>query len=277
VDIKKLRKKLENGGVVIGTCVVECRNRQIGRIFSNSGFDFIIFDCEHGSYDLETIADMVTISKLSGIVPFIKIGQYDYATFSRYLDAGADGFILPRIREAREVEQVMEWIRFHPDGKRGYSPASPYCNYGYDIEDKDDHRKFLEQKNREVFIVVQFETKEAVKNVDSILSVNGIDSVVMGPCDLSMSLGIPGDMSNPEMKKASTRVFDACRRHNICIGNTAVDMDSLKQQIKSGLQFIWWKTDLIYLQASAEEVSRIKDILQDNNKYFITGRKDVLK
>ena len=258
MNIAQMRKMLDKGKVVIGTCVTECRNRQIGKIFANFGFDFLIIECEHSCYDLETVADMIVISKLSGIVPLVKIGEYNYSTFSKYLDAGADGFILPRIRTKQEVEQVMEWARFYPEGKRGYSPGAPYCNYGFDIEDKNDHRSFIAQKNKDLFIVIQFETKEAIDNVDSILSVPGVDSVVIGPCDLSMSLGIAGDLDNPILKDSVKKVFDSCRKHQVKIGSPLGDIKEAKEQIKEGAQFIWWKNDHAFLQSSQKEVSEIR-------------------
>ncbi len=262
MNILELKENLKNGKVVIGTCVYECRNRQIGRIFANFGFDFLIIECEHGCFDLETVADMITIAKLSGITPLIKIGEYSYATFSKYLDAGADGFILPRVRRKEEVQQVMEWISFYPDGVRGYSPRAPYCNYGFDIKNKCDHREFVAEKNSNVFIVVQFETKDAVDNVDSILSVPGIDAVITGPCDLSMSLGIAGDLENQILKDSVKKVFDSCKKHNITIGNPFGDIEEVKRQLKEGVQFIWYKGDYSFLQSSQKEVEEIRAALK---------------
>lgn len=267
MDIISMRKKLDAGGVIIGTCVTECKNRQIGRIFANFGFDFLIIECEHSSYNLETIADMIAISKLSGIVPIVKIGEYSYATFSRYLDAGAEGFIFPRIRERKEVEKVMEWIKYYPEGIRGYSPSAPYCNYGFDIKDKYDHREFINQKNKNLFIVIQFETKDAIESVDDILSVPGIAAVVMGPCDLSMSLGMAGDLENPILKNAVKKVFDSCKKYNIKIGNALGNIEEVKKQIKEGLQFIWWKNDYAFLQSSQKEVEEIKKLLEERINY----------
>ena len=267
MNIEKLRDALENGEVVVGTCVAEDRNRQIGRIFANFGFDFLIIECEHGSYNLETVADMITISKLSGIVPLIKIGEYSYATFSRYLDAGAEGFILPRIRTGQEVQRVMEWTRFYPQGKRGYSPGAPYCNYGYDIESNNDHRDFIAKKNKNLFIVVQFETKEAIENVDDILSVEGVDAVVIGCCDLSMALGVAGDTRNPVIEKAIKKVFNSCKKHNIKVGHAlGGDIDDVKKYLEYGLQFIWWKNDHIFLQSSEKELKEIRKVVKDFNK-----------
>jgi 2-keto-3-deoxy-L-rhamnonate aldolase RhmA len=113
MDITNLIKTINNKGAVIGTCITETgRNPQIARIFANFGFDFLVIECEHSSYSFETVADLITIAKLSGVAPIVKIGEYSYHTFARYLDAGADGFILPRVRQKKEVQQVMEWINY---------------------------------------------------------------------------------------------------------------------------------------------------------------------
>ena len=156
----------------------------------------------------------------------------------------------------------MEWINYFPDGVRGYSPSAPYCNYGFDIENKCDHRKFIAKKNSDIFIVIQFETKDAIDNVDEILSVPGIDSVVIGPCDLSMSLGCAGDLENPILEDSVKKVFDSCKKHNVAIGNTAVDLEKIKTQRKEGLQFIWYKNDYMFLQSSQKEVEEIKKCLK---------------
>jgi len=259
MNIENIIRTIENKGVVIGTCITETgRNPQIARIFANFGFDFLIIECEHGSYSIETASDLITMAKLSGVAPFVKIGEYSYHTFARYLDAGADGFILPRVRKKDEVAQVMEWINYYPDGVRGYSPGAPHCNYGFDIENSADHRDFIAAKNSSIFIVIQFETKEAIENADEILSVPGVDSVVTGPCDLSMSLGCAGDVGNPLVKDSVKKVFDACKKHNVAIGNTAGDLEEIKKQLKEGLQFIWYKNDYIFLQSSQKELETVK-------------------
>jgi len=262
MNIEKLRNILDSGGVVIGTCNYEDKNRQIGRIFANFGFDFLVIECEHGSFDLETVADMITIAKLSGIVPIVKIGEYSYHTFARYLDAGADGFVLPRIRQKQEVQQVMNWINYYPDGVRGYSPSAPYCNYGFDIEDGCDHRQFIAKKNSNIFIIVQFETKDAIDNADEILSVPGIDAVITGPCDLSMSMGIAGDLKNPILEEAVTKVFKACKKYNVKVGNAFGDMEDVKKQLDYGLQLIWWKGDIIFLKSSQKEVEDLRQLIK---------------
>ena len=262
MNIEQLRSALENGEAVVGTCNFEDKNRQIGRIFANFGFDFLVIECEHGCFDIETVADMITIAKLSGIVPIVKIGEYSYHTFSRYLDAGADGFILPRIRRKEEVRQVMEWINYYPDGVRGYSPSAPYCNYGFDIENTCDHREFIAKKNSDIFIVVQFETKDAIDNVDEILSVPGIDAVITGPCDLSMSLGIAGDLKNPILEEAVKKVYNACKKYNVKVGNAFGDIEDVKKHLDYGLQFIWWKGDIIFLKSSQKEVEDVREAVK---------------
>lgn len=266
MDIEQLRNTLSGGGVVVGTCNFEDRNRQIGRIFANFGFDFLIIECEHGCFDLETVADMITISKLSGIVPIVKIGEYSYHTFARYLDAGADGFVLPRIRQKEEVEQVIKWINYYPDGVRGYSPGAPYCNYGYDIKNECDHTDFIAKKNKDIFIIVQFETKDAIDNADEILSVPKVDAAITGPCDLSMSLGIAGDLKNPALDEAVKKVFKACKKNNVIVGNALGDIEDVKKQLDYGLQFIWWKGDIIFLKSSQKEVSDIREVIKGYKK-----------
>lgn len=105
MNIEEMKKVLDNRKVIIGTCVTKDRNRQIRKLFANCGFKFLLIECEHGLYNLETAVDMITVCGLSGIVLIVKNGYYSYASFSKYLDVGTERFILPRIRIKDEVKQ----------------------------------------------------------------------------------------------------------------------------------------------------------------------------
>lgn len=105
MNIEEMKKVLDNRKVIIGIYVTEDRNRQTGKLFANCGFKFLLIECEHDLYNLETVVDMITVFSLSGIVPIVKNGYYSYTSFSKYLDVGTERFILPRIRTKDEVEQ----------------------------------------------------------------------------------------------------------------------------------------------------------------------------
>lgn len=209
----RLRETLAGGGLAVGTMVVEVRQPSLARLLAHAGFDFAIIDWEHGPFSLETIADLSRAACAAGVTPIVRPPDLTYAHVTQPLDAGAQGIMLPRVTERAQVEQALAWMKYAPAGRRGAVMARGHTDFqGGPLAES------LAAMNRETFLIVQVETREALERLDEILSVPGVDAALVGPTDLSLSLGVPGRLDDSVLESAIQRTIEACGRHGVVPG-----------------------------------------------------------
>jgi 2-dehydro-3-deoxyglucarate aldolase/4-hydroxy-2-oxoheptanedioate aldolase len=205
-----LRIKLHEGHLAVGCMLVEVRQPSIMAILANAGFDWVIIDNEHGPFSVETIAELSRAGRDAGVTPVVRIPELTYAHVAQSLDGGAQGIMLPRVTARAQVEQCLEFMKYPPMGRRGAVLGRGHTGFkGGGLSE------VLAAFNRETFLVVQIETREAVERLDDILSVPGVDAALVGPTDLSLSLGVPGEMSAELLTGAIERTLAACARHKV--------------------------------------------------------------
>ena len=125
VPINHTQSRLRDGHAVFGCIFQQFRSAEIPRLLAAAGFDFVFIDCEHGGFDLETIQDVVRVSRLAGITPLVRVGELSYSLAARALDVGAQGIILPRVEEPELLREALSWMKFPPMGKRGFGLGPP--------------------------------------------------------------------------------------------------------------------------------------------------------
>jgi 2-dehydro-3-deoxyglucarate aldolase/4-hydroxy-2-oxoheptanedioate aldolase len=172
-----------------------------------AGFDFVFIDMEHSPFGLETIADMIQTAREAEIVPVVRVPQLEYAFVCRVLDQGARGVIVPRVDTPRQVRDLVSWMRYPPQGVRGFAATVQ----------QTDHRPvapsaFIEASHGEILCVIQIERKRALENLDEMLSLAGVDVACLGYMDLSVDLGIPGQLDHPAMVAAIERLIPSSTR-----------------------------------------------------------------
>src|SRR5579885_1780206 len=123
------REKLARGETVLGTGLQAYRSAEVPRTFAAAGFDYVFIDMEHGTFDLETVHDMIRAASDTGITPIVRVGELLYSLVARLLDAGAQGIILPRVEDPALLREALSWMRFPPAGKRGYGVNPTMLQY----------------------------------------------------------------------------------------------------------------------------------------------------
>jgi 2-keto-3-deoxy-L-rhamnonate aldolase RhmA len=205
-----LKQKLAAGATTAGVFIADTRDVFVVRLAANAGLDFIFLDMEHGPLGLETTSTLCQFARAVGVTPLVRVASPTYEIMCPLLDAGAQGVILPRMRTAEDVREAVECCLYPPAGRRGIISAKGYCDYR-----RMDLAETLAQANSEIMILPQVELVEALDCLDDFLDVPGISGVLIGPSDLSISMGIPGDVDNPQEVAAIQRVIDGCRRRNL--------------------------------------------------------------
>jgi len=251
--INKTREKLERGETVFG-CGLQCyRSAEIPRAFAAAGFDYVFIDMEHGSYDLETVQDMITASNGAGITPIVRVGEVAYSLVARLLDSGAQGIILPRVEDPRILEEALSWMRFPPVGKRGYGVNVTMIDY-----EGRSFPEIIEHQNRNTLAVCQFETRTAMERADELLSVKGLDIVMVGPADLSIALGVPGQFDHPLLVSTVDRLIEQCNQHGVVPGIQTRSVAMSKFWAERGMRFVGAGAEHgLLLEKAKEAVSQL--------------------
>jgi 2-dehydro-3-deoxyglucarate aldolase/4-hydroxy-2-oxoheptanedioate aldolase len=227
------RERLAKGETAFGCALQAYRSAEIPRTFAAAGFDYVFIDMEHGAYDLETVHDMIRSSLETGITPIVRVGELLYSLVARLLDAGAQGIILPRVEDPKVLAEALSWLRFPPRGKRGYGVNPTMIGY-----EARGFAEIIEHQNRNTLAVVQFETVSAIERADELLSLPGLDVIMVGPADLSIALGIPGEFDHPKLVSTVEALIEKCKRHGVVPGIQTRSVAHAKFWAERGMRFV---------------------------------------
>ena len=246
--INHTRERLQRGETVYGCGLQVYRAPEIPRAFAAAGFDYVFIDMEHGSFNLETAHDMIVACKLAGITPIVRVGELQYTLCARLLDQGAQGIILPRVDDPAVLKEALGWMRFPPLGQRGFGINPTMVDY-----EARSMPEIIEHQNRETLAVVQIETVTAFERREELLSLPGLDVMMIGPADLSISLGIPGQFDNPLLIETVDQVIATCNKHGVVPGIQTRGVAMAKFWAERGMRFIGVAAEHVFLLEKCRE------------------------
>jgi 2-keto-3-deoxy-L-rhamnonate aldolase RhmA len=249
-----LKEKLRIGELTIGSWIT-LFHPAIAEIMAKAGFDWLAVDMEHSVITIREAEELIRVIDLCGVTPLIRLSANDPVLIKRVMDAGAHGVIVPMVNSAEEARKAGESVRYPPEGKRGVGLARAQ-GYGSSFE------KYKEWVNQESIVIVQIEHIKAVENLDAILSVDGVDGFIVGPYDLSGSLGIPGQFNNELMIEAMNKIQTFMRSSSKIPGYHVVepDVDQLQQRVREGYRFLAYSVDIRMLDICCRSaIKKIKD------------------
>lgn len=248
--MNNLRQRLRNGETIVGSWL-QSNSPIIAELMAQQGFDFLTLDAEHAPLDLGPALAMLHAIAAGNprCAPLVRLPGNDYATTKRFLDAGATGVIAPLINTAAQAREVVRATKYPPLGGRGVG----FCRanaYGANVTPQT-----LQDANDNTFICLQIEHADALANLDDILRVGEIDAALIGPYDLSASLGLTGDFTHPRMIEAEQEILAACQRHGVAAGIHIVQPDSaaLAQRRQAGYRFIAYSLDITFLMTACRQ------------------------
>ncbi len=245
-----VKEALKAGRLQLGTGFWQLRSPEIARILAAAGFDWAFVDMEHGGFGIETIQDICRVSNLSGLCPIVRVPDLQYPLVSRALDCGAQGIIFPRVESPELLERAVSWTKFPPVGVRGYGLTNQAVNY-----EPMTFPQILEHVNANTMVVMQIETQRAVDAREELLSVPGIDAVMIGPADLSISLGVPGDFQHPKMVAAMEAIRDTCLAKGVAPGTQTRSPALARFWKERGMLFLGCSNEMTMLYDRAVEVA----------------------
>ena len=246
-----VKRALTAGRTVIGSEINRLPSPEVPRILAAAGFDFVFIDMEHTAFGLETVSGLVQAARAVEIVPLVRIPQLEYAYVSRVLDLGAQGIIVPRVNTAAEVRELLSWMRYPPEGIRGFA-----CTPQQSDDVAMDAAEFIESVHRETLCVIQIERKQALENLDEMLAIPGVDVACLGYMDLSVDLGIPGQLDHPQMVAAIERLIAVSDLHDVAAGIICPKLDAVLHWMHCGMRFVSYSAESLLLEEAASAAAR---------------------
>jgi len=251
-----VKRSLKEGKLQIGCGFGNFRSAEIPKILAAAGLQWAFIDTEHGNFDIETVNDVCRVAHLVNLCPIVRVADFQYSLVARALDCGAGGIIFPRTEDPAQLAKAISWTIYPPAGIRGYGLAPNNADY-----EPLTFTQMTDHYNANLMRVVQIESVRAVEAIDEILSVPGFDTVMIGPADLSISLGVPGNMDHPKMIGTIETIRDACVRHGIVPGIHTRSTAMARYWKERGMLFVGCSNDLAMLWERASE--NVRTILKD--------------
>tara|TARA_B100000886_G_scaffold328140_1_gene276256 strand:- start:6845 stop:7609 length:765 start_codon:yes stop_codon:yes gene_type:complete len=249
-----LKKKLTKNELTIGSWIM-IGNPTSVEVMASTGFDWLAIDLEHTSIDLENLQNLIQIIQAKNIKALVRVSKNEEVVIKRVLDMGADGIIVPMICSKEDAIQTINFSKYPPIGKRGVG-LTRASGYGVNFE------KYKKWVDEELIIIAQIEHINAVDNIDQITSVHGIDGILIGPYDLSASLGCPGNFEEDKVKKAIQKIINSCKANNISSGFHVIDteIESIQKRIDQGCTFLAYGIDYMFMRDSAfNGINKLKE------------------
>jgi len=244
-NIKQFRKKLKNNEVSVGSWI-QIPDSSSAEIMSHAGYEWIAVDLEHGSIAINQLPNLFRALESGGTIPLVRIAQGEEKDCKQALDAGAYGIIIPMVSSPQQLEKVKAYCCWPPAGIRGvgFSRANLFGK-NFDIYSKEAQKPI---------IVAQIENIKAIDNLESILSVEGLDAIMVGPYDLSASMGITGQFGHERFINIMKNIIDITKSKSIPCGIHVVSPDDkeLFQRIDEGYKFIAYSIDSVFLNTSSK-------------------------
>ena len=251
--MKSISKKIRSSKLTIGSWIT-LANTAIAEIMAKSGFDWLAVDMEHSAITLADAQQLIQVIELSGSMPLVRVEENNPTIIKRVMDAGAYGVIVPMVNSKKDAINAVNSVKYPPRGTRGVGLARAQ-GYGLSFE------KYKKWVNKNSVVIVQIEHIDAIDALEEILAVNGVDASMIGPYDLSASLGHPGDFKRKDFRLALQRYLKVCKKLNKPAGFHSVPADyaKLKDRIREGFKFVAFSFDALFLGTKIKkELKRIK-------------------
>lgn len=235
----QLRDKMRNGERVYGTMTALVRNPRWAPVFGRLGLDYVIVDTEHSPTGRSETADLAQAFLGAGVCPIMRVKDSEPHATVMALDAGFHGVLVPYCETAEEVSAVVNAARLRPLKGRLHERARDRGEYP-----SQTTREYLEQRNKDVVVIIGIESVPAMENLEHILAVGGIDAIFIGPNDLSVSLGVPDDYTNPKFVEATDYIISTAQQRGIPAGGHWQTREDVQFWMGKGSRWILYTSDV---------------------------------
>ena len=234
-----IKHTLKDGGWVLGTCLTDYLGPEAVTVIKAAGLDHFFIDAEHSRTSFSDIQNLVRAAKGHGVVPLVRVADIEYSLVARMLDCGAFGIVAPRIERPEQVEELVRIMKFPPRGHRGYGLRNIVNDFDFSGAQAE-----MDSSDAETMCIPQVETKGAVESIEEIAAIPGVDATMVGPFDLSVSLGIPGQFDSSVFWDAFDKMVEGCNKHGVAPGVHAGNPEMLQKCKEHGARLLFCGTDV---------------------------------
>jgi 2-keto-3-deoxy-L-rhamnonate aldolase RhmA len=256
VEPNWIKPALRRGETIVGIMVSELKTPMLGAMLDAAGLHFAIIDQEHGAYGADALGAIIAGFRGGRCRPLVRVPDTRREYFLTPLELGAAGIVVPRVESRAQAEEVVKYGRYAPQGDRGLSLMRAHT--GFRRVDKDS---YLAKANEDILLIAQIETRQAVENLDEILSTPGIDMAFIGPSDLSLSCGTSSSLRDPAMRALVDTIVAAAKRHGVFVGIQTYDLAIAAELAAQGIGLVSCNTDanalLSTLSGNVAELRRL--------------------
>ena len=242
--INNFAKRLRSGEIVIGT-LGSLPSSEICELLASIGYDWLFIDAEHGAFNPQQAQAMLQAAAPTPCL--IRVPSDETIWLKKALDIGAAGVIVPQVHTADQAREIISHCKYTPDGKRGIGIGRAH-KYGIDFD------RYIKYANQETAVVLQAESSEAVDNINDIVKLKGIDAILIGPYDLSASLGKPGEIDHPVVQAAINKIIKTCQNAKLAMGFFGVTPESVLPYKQKGFTLLTIGMDTAFLINAAQEM-----------------------
>jgi 2-keto-3-deoxy-L-rhamnonate aldolase RhmA len=248
LDIRTLKKKIKSGVPTFGSWIT-LGHPALAEVMAQAGFDWLVVDMEHSAITLSEAQNLIQVIGLAGVVPLVRVTNNDPNLIKRVMDAGAKGVIVPMVNSPEEARAAVSAVLYPPSGTRGVGLGRAQ-SYGFTFPE------YAARLKEESLVIVQIEHINAVRRLEGILTTPGVDGFLVGPYDLSGSLGVPGQFEHPSVRKALAEIDRTARRLKVPAGFHVIPPQAaeVQRRLKQGYTFISVSLDTLYLGTACREV-----------------------
>ncbi|MGB9751735.1 HpcH/HpaI aldolase family protein [Roseiflexus castenholzii] len=247
LPINRVKQALKAGQPVYGTMLVESASSAYVLLLAHAGYDFVFIDMEHGVYDLSEVAGMIRVARLAGLTPLVRIPDLAYDLVARTLDAGAMGIMLPRVETVEQAQALVRYMKYPPEGVRGAAAGRGHTDYRGAAP-----RDLVRHMNEHTLVILQIERLEAVRRIDDLFAVPGVDVGLIGPFDLTISLGA-ASVTDSAVEAAIAQVLAAARRVGVACGIHSSDPQQVAGWKQRGMTMLMSGSDTQFFSAGAHQ------------------------
>lgn len=258
MDKKVLKKALRSRKQLFGAWV-SYSEPSITETFAKAGFDFLAIDMEHSTITMPEAKGIITASQFYDVPCIPRPVSHSNDFIKPLLEFGADGMLIQMVNNSDDVEKLIKNIKYPPVGNRSYG-VNRAQGYGFDFD------SYINDWNNNSIFMIQVESINAVENIESILSHDEIDAVMIGPYDISGSLGVPGQLNHPDVINASKKVIKACEKYGKSCGTQLNDpnLKNIDALFELGYTFAILGSDLFILWKWAEAMKEVMTNFKKN-------------
>jgi 2-dehydro-3-deoxyglucarate aldolase/4-hydroxy-2-oxoheptanedioate aldolase len=225
----------------------------IAKILQVCGFDFLIVDCEHGSFTTREVANIIAVARGIGMPALVRIPEMRREHALKFMEMGASGLLLPNTESAEQAKMLVDCTKYAPLGHRGVSLSRPHTDFK-----KVSGATYMPEANDETILMCQIESRKGVENVEEIIAVEGIDVAFIGPNDMTQDYGILGQFEHPEIVAAFERIVAAAEANGKWAGAHFGGAAPLKPWLKKGMQINMWNSDNGLLALGAAAITELR-------------------